>query len=64
MVCLGMTTMTPTGKALAGSSELAGLDSVAAMGVKKGEKPLPNLGVAPTHPTVKIGPAKGLDGSW
>lgn len=54
----------PSGKELAGSSQLAGLDSVAALGVKLGEKPLPAPGSAPRGPTVKIGPSKGLDGSW
>lgn len=55
-------------KALSGSKTLAGLDSVAAMGVKKGEKPLGGKeGVVSPQATkpVKIGPvAKGLDGSW
>lgn len=53
-------------EALDGSSKLANLDSVAATGIKKGEKPLPeNEPINPTS-TIKIGSKKGQarDGSW
>lgn len=47
------------------SPGLSKIDSVAAIGVKKGEKPLPDEGTAPHSTPIPIGPAKrGLDGSW
>jgi hypothetical protein len=49
-----------------GSSTLAGMDSVAAKGVKQGEKPMANNEAIDPSPIVTINPSKGKvkDGSW
>jgi hypothetical protein len=53
-------------KALAGSAKLAGLDSVAAKGIKSGKKPLPDNEPVKPGKVVALGPTAGSirDGNW
>jgi len=53
-------------KPLKGSKKLAGLDSVAAKGVKQGEKPLPKNNPANPKKVIKLGPVskKVSEGNW
>jgi hypothetical protein len=53
-------------QALDGSRQLAGLHSVAAMGVQLGEKPLPENDAVQPAQVVTLGPTKACvtDGKW